>query len=140
MKPSEIGYAFVVADILHVGILRYLEISKSLCDFLIVGVLTNEAAASYKHEPMIPFDERMDLIRALRCVDMAVRQDSRDPTETIRELAEDGWDVKILTHGNDWPEIPGSEYIKSIGGRIVRTPYYGPQSTTMILKKVRGET
>ena len=130
------GYAFVVADILHVGILRYLEISKSLCDFLIVGVLTDEAAASYKRKPVIPFDERVDMIRALRCVDMAVRQNSRDPADTIKELVENGWDINFLTHGDDWPEIPGSDYMKSIGGRVIRTPYYQVQSTTKIIETI----
>ncbi|MCW4051234.1 MAG: adenylyltransferase/cytidyltransferase family protein [Candidatus Bathyarchaeota archaeon] len=133
------GYAFVVADILHVGILRYLEISKSLCDFLIVGVLTDEAAASYKRKPVIPFDERVDMIRALRCVDMVVRQNVRDPGDTIKELVDNGWNINLLTHGDDWPEIPGSDYIKSVGGRVIRTPYYLRQSTTEILEKIRGE-
>ncbi|GAG91286.1 unnamed protein product [marine sediment metagenome] len=74
-----IGYAFVVADLFHVGQLRHLRIAKGLCDFLIVGVLTDEAVASYKREPITSFDERVDIVQALSLVDMVVRQDSRDP-------------------------------------------------------------
>ncbi|GAH54640.1 unnamed protein product [marine sediment metagenome] len=103
---------------------------------MIVGVLTDGATASYKRQPVIPFDERVDIIRSLRCVDMVVSQDSRDPSETLKRLISDGWDVKLLIHGDDWPEIPGSEYMKSVGGRIMRTPYYQNQSTTKIIATI----
>lgn len=131
-----IGYAFVVADLFHLGILRFLEMAEQICDFLIVGVLTDEAATSYKRQPVIPFDERVDIIRSLKCVDMAVTQDSRDPSETLKRLTSDGWDVKLLIHGDDWPEIPGSDYMKSIGGRVIRTPYYQGRSTTKTIKAI----
>jgi len=134
----KIGYAFVVGDLFHIGILRFLRMAKELCDFLIVGVLTDEAAESYKRKPIIPFDERVNIIQSLRYVDMVVTQDSRDPTGTLKRLVEDGWSIDLLIHGDDWPEIPGSDYIKSIGGKVVRTPYYNPQSTTKILNKIRS--
>lgn len=131
-----IGYAFVVADLFHIGILRLLQTAGQVCDFLIVGVLTDEAAASYKRCPVIPFDERVDIIRAQKCVDMVVTQDSRDPTETLKRLISDGWDVELLIHGDDWPDIPGSEYMKSIGGRVIRTPYYQGRSTTKTIEAI----
>ncbi len=131
-----IGYAFVVADLFHFGILRFLEMAEQTCDFLIVGVLTDEAAASYKRQPVIPFDERVDIIRSLKCVDMVVTQDSRDPSETLKRLISDGWDVELLIHGDDWPDIPGSDYMKSIGGRVIRTPYYQGRSTTKTIKAI----
>ena len=131
-----IGYAFVVADLFHLGILRFLEMAEQICDFLIVGVLTDEATASYKRQPVIPFDERVDIIRSLKCVDMVVTQDSRDPSETLKRLISDGWDVELLIHGDDWPDIPGSDYMKSIGGRVIRTPYYQGRSTTKTIKTI----
>lgn len=133
------GYAFVVADLFHVGQLRHLRMAKKLCDFLIVGVLTDKAVASYKRETIIPFDERVEIINALDFVDMVVRQDGRDPTETLKSLVKEGWDIELLIHGDDWPEIPGSEYIKSVGGRVVRTPYgVSAASTTKIIEKIRN--
>lgn len=133
-----IGYAFVVADLFHVGQLRHLRLAKRLCDFLIVGVLSDKAVASYKRDPIIPFDERVNIINALDFVDMVVSQDGRDPTETLKSLVRDGWDVELLIHGDDWSEIPGSDYIKSIGGRVVRTPYgTSLNSTTKIIDKIR---
>lgn len=128
----------MVGDLFHIGVLRLLQTAKQMCDFLIVGVLTNKAVKSYKRRPIIPFDERVDIVRSLKCVDMVVTQDSRDPTETLKRLMNDGWKVRLLIHGDDWPEIPGSDYIKSIGGRVVRTPYYKDRSTTQIIDKVRS--
>jgi len=131
------GYAFVVADLFHVGQLRHLRMAKKLCDYLIVGILSNEAVASYKREPIIPFDERVDIINAIDFVDMVVRQDDRDPTETLKRLTEDGWHIDLLIHADDWPEIPGSEYIKSVGGKVVRTPYGASlTTTTKIIEKI----
>ncbi len=133
-----IGYAFVVADLFHVGQLRHLRMAKRLCDFLIVGVLTDQAVASYKREPIIPFDERVEIINALDFVGIVVRQDSRDPTETLKSLVKEGWNIELLIHGDDWPEIPGSKYIKSIGGRVARSPYgISAASTTKIIEKIR---
>jgi len=134
-----VGYVFVVADLFHAGQLRHLRMAKKLCDFLIVGVLTDVAVATYKRKPITPFDERVDIINALDFIDMVVRQDDRDPTETLKRLTEDGWHIDLLIHADDWPEIPGSEYIKSIGGRVVRTPYgKSLSSTTKIIEKIKG--
>ena len=62
----KIGYAYVCADILHVGHLNHLEACKQLCDKLVVGVLTRKAIMEKKVEPIIPFDERLRLIQALK--------------------------------------------------------------------------
>jgi len=127
----------MVADLLHAGQLRHLRIAKKLCDFLIVGILTDEAVATYKRHPIIPFDERVDLVNAFDFVGMVIRQDDRDPTETLKRLTEDGWYIDLLIHADDWPEIPGSDYIKSIGGRVARTPYgTSLTTTTKIIEKI----
>jgi len=128
----------VVADLFHAGQLRHLRMAKKLCDTLIVGILTDVAVATYKRQPVIPFDERVDIINAFDFVDMVVRQADRDPTETLKRLTEDGWHIDLLIHGDDWSEIPGSDYIKSIGGRVVRTPYGNSlTSTTELIEKIR---
>ena len=127
----------MVADLLHAGQLRHLRIAKKLCDFLIVGILTDEAVATYKRHPIIPFDERVDIVNAFDFVGMVIRQDDRDPTETLKRLTEDGWYIDLLIHADDWPEIPGSDYIKSIGGRVARTPYgTSLTTTTKIIEKI----
>ena len=132
----KVGYAFVVADLLHIGHLKFLQKCKKYCDFLIVGVYTDQLAASYKHAPIIPFTERMELVRALKPVDMVVKVENKDCTPMLKKLRAEGWDVVFLFHGDDWPEIPGSDYMKSVGGKVIRTPYYHVQSTTKIIETI----
>jgi cytidyltransferase-like protein len=59
-------------DLFHVGHLRALEYARGLGDFLVVGVCTDEFVASYKGPPVIPFGDRLEIVAALRCVDVAV--------------------------------------------------------------------
>lgn len=135
-----IGYSFVVGDLLHVGHLQCLELCKTQCDYLIVGVLTDKAVESYKRKPVIPFKERLRLVEALECVDFAVKQPSRDPTSTLKRLTKQGYKVSLLMHADDWNEIPGEKYIKSIGGHLVCTPYFWDlPTTTGIIEKIREE-
>lgn len=126
-----VGYTFHAGDLFHYGHLHQLLESRKHCDYLIVGILTDQAVASYKHWPIIPFLWRIAIYDALECVDQVVPQNSRDPTENLKLLAPD-----VLFHGDDWPDIPGREYIESIGGRVIVTPYFHGLSTTKIIKTV----
>lgn len=137
----KVGYAFVVADLLHYGHLHFLKECKKYCDFLIVGVYIDELVESYKRRPIIPFEERIELIKELRVVDLVVPVYNRDCTPALKKLAEEGWWVKFLFHGDDWspndPDIMRSrEYIESIGGRLIQPPYYQGRTTTGIIKEV----
>ena len=126
-------YAFVCADLFHIGHLRALYQAKKLGDHLYVGVLTDEAIEAYKRKPIIPFEERFDIINGLECVDLVVRQDTLDPTENLKV-----WKPDILVHGDDWGEdFPGAEYMRSIGKQAIRTKYYEGQSTTKIIKEIQ---
>lgn len=130
-----IVYAYVVGDLLHKGHLSFLKKAKALGDYLIVGVITNEGVAAYKRRPVIPFEERIELIDSLKCVDKIILQEGVDPTENLEKL-----DVDLLVHGDDWPEdYPGSAYMRSIGRKAVRVPYYPYQSTTMIIDRIRED-
>ena len=67
-----IGYTSGVFDILHVGHINILRNARSMCDRLIVGVTTDELLRSYKNrEAVIPFEERIELVRSIRYVDVA---------------------------------------------------------------------
>jgi len=128
-------YTYVVGDLFHIGHLRCLQQAKLLGDYLIVGVLTDEAAVEYKREPIIPFEERLEVIRNIKCVDEVTIQRSVDPTDNLRMLRPD-----ILTHGDDWNEdFPGANYMRSIGKKAIRTEYYPWQSTTKIIERIRNE-
>ena len=124
-----VGYAYVVGDILHVGHLLHLRNCKRLCDRLIVGVLTDEATMEKKPRPTIPFEQRIQLVAALRHVDAAVAQDVYEPLKNITDLKPD-----ILF------ECSGHERISYITfpGRIIAMPYYPGQSSTHIKETIRG--
>jgi len=134
-----IGYAFVVADLLHIGHLRFLQECKRHCDYLVVGVYTDELTETYKRKPVIPFWERIQLVKALSCVDEARKVTSKDATPMLKQLVNEGYDVRILFHGDDWkPEdVLGKRYIESIGGKLVQPPYYRRRSTTRIIEKIK---
>ena len=126
-------YTYVVGDLLHIGHLKALQQAKALGDYLIVGVLTDEAAIAYKRKPIIPYEERIELVANLKCVDEVMRQDNVDPTENLKKL-----DVDIVTHGDDWDEnFPGAEYMRSIGKKAIRTSYYKKGSTTKIIEEIQ---
>ena len=133
-----IGYSFFVGDLFHVGHLNQVELDREHCDYLIVGLLTDEAVASYKGSPVIPLEERVKIFQALKLVDLVVTQNNRDPTETLQKLWDSGIKVDVLLHGDDWTDVPGRDWIESHGGKLVQPPYYPHQSTSKIIKEIQG--
>lgn len=128
-------YASVCGDLFHIGHLKYLKQSRELGDYMIVGVLTDEAIKEYKREPIIPFEERIELVKNLKGVDEVVAMNNVDPTEILKKLG----NIDIITHADDWGEnFPGAEYMRSIGKKAKRTKYYHGQSTTMIIEKIKA--
>jgi len=129
-----IVYSYVVGDLIHRGHLRALQQAKALGNYLIVGVLTDEATMAYKRRPIIPFEERAEMVANLKCVDRVMKQEALDPTENLKKIHSD-----ILVHGDDWEDdFPGAKYMRSIGKQTTRTKYYAGQSTTAIIEKIRS--
>lgn len=82
MKQYKVGYTTGVFDMFHIGHLNLLKKAKEHCDYLIVGVSTDEVVQSYKNKtPIIPFEERIAIVQELKCVDQAVPQTSMDKME-----------------------------------------------------------
>ena len=141
-RRGNVGYAFVVGDLFHYGHLHFLKECKNHCDFLIVGVYTDELTETYKRRPIIPFEERIELIQALKSADMVVTVHNRDCTPMLKKLTEDGWKIKYLFHGTDW--TPGqdkdlqksTEFIESLGGQLIQPEYYEGRTTTSIIKEI----
>jgi len=128
-------YASLVADLLHIGHLKLLEQAKALGDYLIVGVVTDDGCKAYKRKPIIPYAERVEMIKAIKYVDEVVSQGDQDPTGNLKADPS----VDILVHADDWDDdYPAFEYMRSIGKRAVRVKYYKSQSTTKIIEKIRG--
>ena len=121
----KVGYAFVVGDLLHYGHLRFFRKCRQHCDYLIVGVYTDELTMTYKRKPIVSFEERIELVGALRIVDETRRVENKDATPMLKKLVKEGYNVKYLFHGTDWDDVPGKDYIESIGGELIQPPY-GP--------------
>lgn len=98
MKKYKIGYTTGVYDLFHIGHLNILRRAKEQCDYLIVGVSTDELVESYKHKrPVVPFAERKAIVEAIRYVDQVVAQTTMDKLMAWRELHFDA-----VFHGDDW--------------------------------------
>lgn len=135
-KKYKIGYTTGVFDMFHIGHLNILKRAKELCDYLIVGVSTDETVISYKHhKPVIPYDERKAIVEAIRYVDKVVSQTSMDKMKAWEELHFD-----VMFHGDDWK---GSDMYKEIeakfnavGCTLVFLPHTDGTSSTELRKKL----
>ena len=98
MHTKIIGYTTGVFDMFHIGHLNILHRAKQHCDYLIVGVSTDELCQSYKHKkPIVPYEERKSIVEAIRFVDEVVPQIDRDKFGAWKKL---NFDVMFV--GDDW--------------------------------------
>ncbi|MDD5168611.1 MAG: D-glycero-beta-D-manno-heptose 1-phosphate adenylyltransferase [Syntrophales bacterium] len=122
-------------DILHVGHVRYLQEAKKLGDILVLGLNSDLSVRGLKGEkrPLVPQDERADVLAALEAVDFVVIFDESTPLELIKYLKPD-----FLVKGGDWSEddIVGSREIREWGGRVVVAPLIEGKSTTNVVEKI----
>ena len=126
-----------VWDILHIGHLNLLNRSKALGDVLLVGVLTDEAAERYKPRPVMPFEQRIELVKALRSVDAVFPVHDTNATTLLMEIKPD-----ILVHGSDISNKPGWEigqtWMRETGRQFVVLPYTQGVSSTKLKDAVRA--
>lgn len=123
-------------DVLHPGHIRTLEHARDLGDALIVGINSDASVRQLKGagRPLIPQDERAEILAALASVDAVVIFKEPTPRETIAALLPD-----VLVKGGDWADdkIIGREEVEAAGGRVVSIPVVSGYSTTEILRKIR---
>ena len=128
-----IGYTTGVFDLFHIGHLNLLKNAKGLCDRLIVGVTVDDLVAYKGKKAMIPFSDRIEIVRSCRYVDAAVPQYDMDKLNACKKLG-----ASILFVGDDWY---GSEKWKTYeeafskeGIQIIYFPYTKGISSTRITK------
>ncbi len=130
----KIAYIGVVCDLFHYGHLRSIQFAKSISDYLVCGVFTDEVVEGYRVKPMANYEERKAVVESLRDVDAVVVQEQRDPTKNLQLIHEEFPEAEIiLVHGDDLHYVHGEDYIKSIGGKVVKHPYYPRLSNFKII-------
>ena len=134
-----IGYTTGVFDLFHIGHLNILKRARLECDHLIVGVTTDELCKSAKNQkPFIPFQERMDLVEAVKYVDEVVPQTSYDKVEAWNNLKFDKMFVGDDWKGTDqWNQI--EKEFSQFGVEIIYFPYTTHTSST-ILRKILSKS
>ena len=122
-------------DILHVGHVRYLTAARQEGDLLILGLNSDRSVATIKgpQRPIVPEDQRAEVLAGLWCIDFITLFDEPDPFNLIRALRPD-----VLVKGDDWPEdqIIGADIVKAGGGKVVRVPLAQGSSTTLIIEQI----
>lgn len=135
-----IGYTTGVFDLFHIGHLNLLKNAKGMCDKLVVGVSIDELVQYKGKTALIPFEDRIEIIRSCKYVDAAVPQYDMDKLKACKELG-----ATVLFVGDDWYGTEKwKKYEKDFsneGIRIIYFPYTKGISSTKIgeaLKAVRG--
>jgi rfaE bifunctional protein nucleotidyltransferase chain/domain len=122
-------------DILHVGHTRYLEEAKKHGDVLVLGLNSDDSVRSLKGEkrPVIPEDERADVVSALESVDFVTIFPELTPLDLIEYLKPD-----VLVKGGDWKEeqVVGRKSVEKWGGRVIIIPEIKGSSTTNVIEKI----
>lgn len=132
MEKYKIGYTTGVYDMFHIGHLNILKRAKEQCEYLIVGVSTDELVKNYKGKtPVISYDERSAIVKSIKYVDRVVPQTTMDKMAAWKELHFD-----VMFHGSDWK---GSEMYNKliqqfheVGVEVVFLPHTEGVSSTLL--------
>lgn len=135
-----IGYTTGVFDLFHIGHLNLLRNAKSLCNKLIVGVSTDDVVAYKNKKPVIPFEERIEIVRSIKFVDTVIPQFNIDKLQAYQKIK-----YNILFVGDDWFDNQNWQLLeKELAKnkvRVIYFPYTKNTSSTLInetLNKLRN--
>ena len=139
MKKYKIGYTTGVYDMFHIGHLNVIERAKEQCDYLIVGVSTDELVRHEKNKiPVIPYEERVAIVSALRAVDEVVPQVDKNKLEAWKRLH-----FNKMFVGSDWKGTPEwkkfERELKPYGVEIIYLPHTDGISSTQLLTVIKGK-
>ena len=136
MEKKIVGFTSGVFDMFHIGHLNILKQAKDKCDYLIVGVSTDECVESYKHRlPIIPFEQRAAIVAAIKYVDEVIPQETMDKLEILKKYHFD-----IMFDGNEWKDTPlYNRYEKEFvnyGARIEYLNHTDGISSSLLREKI----
>ncbi len=124
-------------DLLHIGHIRYLNQARKLGDCLFLGLNSDDSVRQLKGpgRPILPLEERREVLLALEAVDFVVGFNDATPLELIKLVEPD-----VLVKGGDWAvdKIVGADLVTARGGKVLSLPYVEGRSTSEIVKKIRG--
>ena len=140
-EPLKIGYTTGVYDLFHIGHLNLLRKAKAQCDYLIVGVSTDDLVEYKGKRSVIPFEERKEIVGAIKFVDEVVTQENMDKLGAWKK-----YHFNVMFVGDDWKGTDKWNKIeadlKDVGAEVVYFPYTKGTSSTLInetLNKLRNE-
>jgi len=137
MKKYKIGYTSGVFDMFHIGHLNILRRAKDQCEYLIVGVSTDEVVESYKrHSPVIPFKDRVAIVEAIKYVDEVVPQTTMDKMKSWEQVHFD-----VMFHGDEWKGTDlynrYEEEFAKVGVKIEYLPHTEGINSSMLREKMQ---
>ncbi len=122
-------------DLLHIGHIRYLEEAKALGDILVVGINSDESVRRIKGSlrPILPEEERAEILSGLGCVDYVTIFSEPDPLELISSLS-----PHILVKGGDWTKetTVGKDVVERSGGKVIILPFIQGASTSSLIETI----
>jgi D-beta-D-heptose 7-phosphate kinase/D-beta-D-heptose 1-phosphate adenosyltransferase len=134
-KGKRIVFTNGCFDLLHIGHIRYLEKAKTLGDILVVGVNSDRSVRKLKgpQRPILPQEERAEILSGLGCVDYITVFDEQTPLELISSLQ-----PRILVKGGDWTKetTVGKEVVERSGGEVVILPFEEGASTSNLIETI----
>ncbi len=138
-KKYKVGYTTGVFDMFHIGHLNILRRAKEQCEYLIVGVSTDELVEEYKNKtPIIPYENRKEIVESIKHVDKVVPQNTMDKIKAWEEIHFDA-----MFHGSDWKNselyIKYQKEFEKIGVELVFLPHTDGVSSTELIKKLKKE-
>lgn len=129
LKEKIIVYTGGTFDMFHSNHVKMIEYARGLGDILIVGVSTDELVCSYKSPPTIPFEERIEIIKALKHPDIVVPQHSLDHSLLVKKLH-----VDVFVIGDDW--LNKYDYLEDLDVKVFYFPYGAGVSSTKIKQQI----
>ena len=137
---KKVGYTSGVYDMFHIGHLNVIRNAKERCDYLIVGVSTDEVVEQNKNKkPIIPFAERAAIVEAIKYVDKVIPQERYDIEGKIETVKTNKIDVMFV--GSDWQGTEKwnkiEEELAKIGCKVVYLPHTDGISSTILIEKLK---
>jgi D-beta-D-heptose 7-phosphate kinase/D-beta-D-heptose 1-phosphate adenosyltransferase len=134
-KGKRIVFTNGCFDLLHIGHVRYLEQARSLGDILVVGVNGDRSVRELKgpHRPILPVEERAEILSGLSCVSYITVFDEATPLELISSLQ-----PHVIVKGGDWTKegTVGREVVERSGGEVVILPFVEGSSTSNLIETI----